>query len=143
MTEYRPQSPTMLVVAAAIVDDLARPQRLLAARRRAPAELAGGWEFPGGKVEPDETPVAALHRELREELAVSVRLGAEVLGPVDGAWPLTAQACMRVWWAVVESGVPEAMADHDALRWLEPGSWHAVSWLPADRAVVAALAGHD
>ena len=83
MTEYRPQSPTMLVVAAAIVDDLARPQRLLAARRRAPAELAGGWEFPGGKVEPDETPVAALHRELREELAVSVRLGAEVLGPVD------------------------------------------------------------
>ena len=67
----------ILVVAAVIVDDLTHPTRLLAARRAAPRALAGGWEFPGGKVEPGEDPIAALHRELAEELQITVDLGAE------------------------------------------------------------------
>src|SRR5690625_7316137 len=62
-----------LVAAAAIVDDLRRPQALLAARRSAPKSLTGRWEFPGGKVEDGESDEAALHREIREELGVDVR----------------------------------------------------------------------
>ena len=80
--------PFVRVVGAAILDDLARPTSLLAARRTEPPALAGGWEFPGGKVDPGESPVEALHRELDEELGVVV-----VLGP---AWrPRVATAAGR------------------------------------------------
>lgn len=131
----------VLVVAAAIVDDLSRPERLLAARRTLPPELAGGWEFPGGKVEVGEAPVAALHRELREELGVRVRLGAEVRGPAAGRWPLGERATLRLWWAVIVDGDPQPLEDHDALRWLAPHEWRDPAWLPADVAVVAHLDG--
>ena len=80
----------ILVVAAAIVDDLIAPTRVLAARRVEPRALAGGWEFPGGKVEPGEDPVAALHRELAEELQVRVRPRGRAAPPDGGAWPIAA-----------------------------------------------------
>lgn len=130
---------SVLVVAAAIVDDLARPSRLLAARRTRPAELAGRWELPGGKVEPGEDPVSALHREISEELGVRVRLGGEVAGPVMGAWPISTAALLRVWWAVVDEGRPEPLADHDRLWWLGRHEWLAPSWLPADIPLAARL----
>jgi len=128
-----------LVVAAAIVDDVARPARLLAARRSAPAELAGRWELPGGKVEPEEDPVAALHRELHEELGVRVSLGAPVAGPLGGDWPITPVLRLRVWLAGTRSGDPQPLLDHDELRWVGPADWAALPWLPADLPVVAAL----
>jgi 8-oxo-dGTP diphosphatase len=131
-----------LVVAAAIVDDLARPRRLLAARRNDPPEHAGRWEFPGGKVEPGESPVEALHRELREELGVTVELGLEVPGPTNGQWPLGRYLHMRLWWAVVLAGQPQPLEEHDQLRWLEPGDWTDVAWLPADVEVVKELIIH-
>ncbi|HEY9409435.1 MAG TPA: (deoxy)nucleoside triphosphate pyrophosphohydrolase [Jiangellaceae bacterium] len=134
--------PGVLVVAAAVVDRLDRfdrPSRLLAARRNSPASLAGRWELPGGKVEPGEAPLDALHRELREELGVAVRLGPEVPGPRDGAWPLGAFGRMRLWWAVITDGTPKPLEDHDLLRWLDAGSWHDVDWLPADIAIVERL----
>lgn len=61
--------PILLVAAAALVD---RDNRVLIARRPAGKSMAGLWEFPGGKVEPNEVPEAALVRELREELGIEV-----------------------------------------------------------------------
>ena len=133
-------SHPIVVVAAALVDDLTRPRLLLAARRRNPERLAGRWEFPGGKVDPGETPVEALHRELREELGITVELGTELVGPDDGAWRLSERYTMRLWLARVASGEAAPLVEHDELRWLEPGAWLSVPWLDADVRIVEALA---
>ncbi|UZN03479.1 (deoxy)nucleoside triphosphate pyrophosphohydrolase [Cellulomonas sp. S1-8] len=129
----------VLVVAAAVVDDLDDPRLLLAARRAYPASLAGRWEFPGGKVEEGETPEAALHREIREELGVRVGLGVELLGPDDGVWRISEQYVLRLWFAEVLDGEPEPLDEHDELRWLPDGQWFDVPWLDADVRVVEGI----
>ena len=131
----------ILVVAAVLVDDLAAPSRILAARRRTPAALAGFWEFPGGKVEPAEDPVDALHRELAEELQITVELGSELENPAGGTWPISAELEMRLWFAMINSGVPTATGSHDVLRWLTAAQLKDVPWLPADTTIVDVLAG--
>lgn len=110
------------VVAAALLDEPQRPQRLLAAQRAYPESLRGLWELPGGKQERGETAQEALHRECREELGVRIRLLHEIPGPHRQGWPLSETAAMRVWTAVVvgtaEDDAPDAP---DA----EPGTTHA------------------
>jgi 8-oxo-dGTP diphosphatase len=127
------------VVGAALVDDLEHPATLLAARRTEPAELAGGWELPGGKVEPGEGFEAALHRELAEELGVKVELGEELLPPDGAGWEMAPPYRMRVWLARVTDGVPAPLEAHDALRVLPAGAWLEVAWLPGDVPIVEAL----
>ena len=133
------------IVGAALVDSLTKPTRLLAARRTAPPEFAGMWEFPGGKVEPGESCPEALHRELAEELGVQVRLGGEVPGPTPEGWPLNGTAAMRVWLAQVTAGSPEPLEDHDELRWVDlaGAELFALGWIPADLPIVKALAALD
>lgn len=130
--------PRVVVAAVALVDDLAVPTRLLAARRNAPAALAGGWEFPGGKVEPGESPEEAAVREAREELGVEVELGA-LIG--TRPWPLGELHEMWLWWAVVRPSEPEPqpLVDHDEVRWLTRATLHDVPWLENDHAVVRHL----
>lgn len=135
-----PEPAGVLVVGAAIVDDLDRPTLLLAARRTEPSRLAGGWELPGGKVEPGEGPEEALHRELREELGIGVRLGRELRSPDGAAWPLPPSAVLRVWLAVVTDGTPEPLEDHDRLLWLPAADPWSVGWLTADVPVVRVVA---
>jgi 8-oxo-dGTP diphosphatase len=133
-------SAVRLVVGAAVVDDLVRPTRLLAARRTEPSSLAGGWELPGGKVDDGEMPLAALHRELLEELGVEVRVGPHVPGPLPGTtWPLSERYEMLVWFVEVTAGEPAPIEDHDELRWLDASQLYAVPWLPADLPIVRAL----
>lgn len=133
-----------LVVGAALVDDLARPTRLLAGRRTEPSRLAGGWELPGGKVEPGERCVAALHREITEELGVAIELGEPITGPLGegelrGAWPLGDAYALHAWWARVVTGDPQPLEDHDELRWLSLDDLYTVGWLPDDLPVVQAI----
>ncbi len=128
----------VIVVAAALVDDLESPTSLLAARRARPEHLRGRWEFPGGKVDPGETAEGALHREIREELGVGISLGAELPGPDDGAWRISERHLLRLWSAVVVDGVPAAL-EHEELRWLGRSDWLSLDWLEADVRIVRAL----
>lgn len=129
------------MVAAILVDDLAAPTRVLAARRVTPTELVGRWEFPGGRVEPGESPIDALLRELREELVVEVRLGPELVRPGGRPWPISAAYVLRLWFAVPLT-VPSPTSSHDELRWLTQAELHDLDWLDTDREVVALLAPH-
>lgn len=138
MTPGTPMTDRIVVVGAALLDG----GRLLAARRSAPADLAGRWELPGGKVEPGERPEDALVRELREELGIE----AEAVERVPGQWPLRAPYVLQVWTARLRPGspAPRPLEDHDELRWLTPDQIWQVDWLdqdvPAVREVMPRLA---
>ncbi|MFD4670893.1 (deoxy)nucleoside triphosphate pyrophosphohydrolase [Lentzea sp. NPDC058450] len=119
-----------VVVGAAIVRD----GRMLAQQRSFPADTAGKWELPGGRVEAGEKPSDALVRECLEELGVSVLVGEQV-GPDV---PLKRDLVLRIFAAELAGGEPEAL-EHNAVRWFTAGELPAVDWLPADRVLVPAL----
>jgi 8-oxo-dGTP diphosphatase len=124
------------VVGAAVVRD----DRVLVAQRSG-GPFDGCWEFPGGKVEPGEAELAALVREIREELGVVVSpqafLGEVVLdGVVGGGEP--GASTMRVWVARLASGEPTAR-EHADLRWVRGEELEALDWIPADRPLLPAL----
>jgi 8-oxo-dGTP diphosphatase len=126
------------VVGAVIVRD----GRVLAARRTRPGDLAGRWEFPGGKVEPGEDVAAALVREVREELAATIEVGDEVVGDVvgrAGPWQISEKYVLRLFLAAVIDGDLLPGADHDQLRWLAPLELDEVDWLPSDRQALPAV----
>lgn len=120
----------MLVVGVAIIDQ----GRLLATRRVLPAELAGGWEFPGGKVDPGETSEQSAVREVAEELGCAV----QVTGRLGGEQQLRAGVVLHVYAARLVGGEPTPRV-HDALRWLGPEELDEVAWLSADRPFLGEL----
>jgi 8-oxo-dGTP diphosphatase len=122
-------SNPLRVVAAAIIAD----GRVLAARRSRPAELAGGWEFAGGKVEDGESDADALRRELVEELGVRVRVGDPLGVARDGRIEL------HLYRVSLDSGRPTAQDDHDELRWVGASAIGDLEWLPIDRLLVDAV----
>lgn len=124
-----------LVVAAVIEHE----GRILAAQRATPTELAGLWEFPGGKVEAGESAREALVREIREELGCEVRVGAEVPHP-DGLWPINERLGVRVFHVSCADALPAVGSEHRAVRWCLPDELPGLDWLPADIAVAARLA---
>ena len=117
------------VVAAAILRD----EQVFAARRVRPERLAGGWEFPGGKVEPNEDERTALVRECAEELSVDIDVG-EQLGTAEDE-----DLSLVLYAASLARGEPVAGADHDAICWLTAAELDIVNWLPIDRELLPAV----
>lgn len=128
----RPEPPVHVV--AAVLRD-ARG-RILLARRTAGRDLAGAWEFPGGKVEPGETPLQALDRELQEELGIRV-LAARPLVAVPQAYP-TKRIVLDVYEVEAYEGTPRGR-ERQALAWSPLEKLSGYPMPPADRPVVAAL----
>ena len=121
-----------LVVAGLVVRD----GRVLISQRRADQALPLQWEFPGGKVEAGEAPVAALARELREELAIDVSVG-RIWDVLFHAYP-DFDLVMLVYACTIAAGEPHAVEVAD-LAWAAPGELSRWDILPADRPLVDRL----
>lgn len=89
----------------------------------------GGWEFPGGKIEPGEQPQAAVVRELQEELNVRVQVGS-LLHTIE--WDYPTFHLRMFCYACTLAGGELALREHTESRWLNRESLHSVDWLPAD-----------
>ena len=122
----------MIVVVAAAIE---RDCRYLVARRTRPADVAGRWEFPGGKVEPGETEQQALVREIREELGVEIAVGERV----PGEWPLHGDLVLHLYRATLAGGEPMPLEQHDEIRWVTSAEFDSVDWLPSDIDAVRSL----
>jgi mutator protein MutT len=125
--------PAVHVVAAAVTDAAGR---VVIAQRPVGKHLAGGWEFPGGKLEPGEKREAGLARELREELGITIAAPRPLIR-VRHAYP-TREVLLDMWVVTRYQGEPRGL-DGQALRWCAQEDLPAANLLPADKPIVAAL----
>ena len=122
---------TIEVVAAIIIKD-----GEVFATQRGYGEWQGWWEFPGGKIEPGETPQEALVREIREELDADISVGA-LLETVEWDYP-TFHLTMHCYLCTLLSDSLN-LNEHQAAAWLTPQTLFTVKWLPADEELVERL----
>ena len=106
------------------------------ATQRGYGEFAGGWEFPGGKVEPHETPEQAIVREIREELGATIAVDSHLV-TIDHDYEAF-HLHMACFLAHVTEGKLE-LHEHSSARWVDADTIDGVDWLPADLKVVAAI----
>jgi 8-oxo-dGTP diphosphatase len=124
----------MIRVTAAVIE---RDGRVLIARRRSGDRFGGVWEFPGGKLEPDETPEEGLRREIDEELGMTIEVGAR-LGTfpfVSAAWSIELLAFRAAW-----TGGTMVLREHDDARWVRPSELLSFAFAEPDRPIVRLLA---
>lgn len=119
---------TVRVVAAIIIEN-----RKVFATQRGYGEFKDGWEFPGGKIEPGETPEEALKREIMEELDTEIEVG-DLLDTVEYDYP-TFHLSMDCFICKIKSG-NLILKEHEAAKWLTKETLDSVEWLPADRGLV-------
>lgn len=126
------EKKTVKVVAAII-----RGGNRILATQRGYGEQKDGWEFPGGKVESNETPEAAIVREIREELNADIEVTG-FLTTVEHDYP-TFHLSMDCFWARLAEGTEMKLLEHEAAKWLSIEDINSVDWLPADIKVVEAI----
>ena len=117
------------MVAAIIRDDEGR----VFATQRGYGEWQDFWEFPGGKMEPGESPEEALKREIWEELETRIEV-EQLVTTVEYDYPRF-HLTMHCFWCHVESG-SLTLKEHEAARWLSRENLDTVNWLPADKIVI-------
>jgi 8-oxo-dGTP diphosphatase len=122
----------MIRVVAAVIRDGDR----IYATQRGYGEYKDGWEFPGGKIEPGETPEEALVREIREELAVTIEVG-EKISTIEYDYPKFHLSMDCFWCRIVDGEIH--LQEHEAARWLTKEDLAALDWLPADRRLIAEM----
>ena len=119
---------TIKVVAAVICDSFQTKTRIFATARGY-GEFKGMWEFPGGKIEPGETPKQALAREIKEELATAIKVG-EIIDTVEYDYPDFHLSMNCFWCEIIEGDL--VLLEAQEARWLTKDELDSVEWLPAD-----------
>ena len=119
-------------VVAAVIRDGGR----IFATARGYGEYKGGWEFPGGKIEPGETPQEALAREIREELDTEIAVG-ELIDTIEYDYP-SFHLSMDCFWCTVREGTLTLKEAEEAM-WLTADTIDSVDWLPADRGLIGKI----
>lgn len=108
-------------------------QKEIFATQRGYGDYKDGWEIPGGKLEPGETPEECIVREIREELATEVR-AERILGVEDYDYP-TFHLTMHCILCTIVSGKLQLL-EHEAAKWVNKETLRSVDWLPADRLIL-------
>ena len=103
------------------------------ATQRGYGEFKDGWEFPGGKIEPEETPEAAIVREIKEELDTEVQV-VKLLDTVEYDYP-NFHLSMDCFICHIKSG-NLVLKEHEAAKWLTKDTLYSVDWLPADKGLI-------
>ena len=124
---------TVKVVAAVITACNENGEKIIFATQRGYGEFKDGWEFPGGKVEPGETPQEALKREIIEELETEIKVG-DLIETIEYDYP-TFHLSMDCFWAEIVKG-DLVLREHEAAKWLTKEQLGSVDWLPADLGLV-------
>lgn len=124
---------TIEVVGAVIIQD----GRIFAAKRGPGKSMAGFWEFPGGKIEPGESPQAALTRELEEELRIRAEVGEFLTTTRHNTGTVVVE--LSTYICDLVSGTP-ILTEHEEFRWVTADKLTELTWAPADVPTVELLA---
>lgn len=103
------------------------------ATQRGYGDFKGGWEIPGGKLEPGETPEQCVVREIKEELATEIR-AEKTVGVVDYDYPAFHLTMHCILCSIVSGELK--LLEHEAAKWLAKETLYSVDWLPADKLIL-------
>ena len=106
------------------------------ATARGYGDYKGGWEFPGGKIEPGESPQQALAREIREERDTEILVG-DLIDTIEYDYPAF-HLSMDCFWCSIRKG-SLTLREAEAARWLTAETLDSVDWLPADRSLIGKI----